>query len=889
MRHRITILVALLTVALVACGRQDTTAGMATFQVSVPAEALAATGVISPDGVPMDPTGESAVETVVVQVYRDGTLVRFAETDGGLVASADGTRDAFTLTRAANSVRVSLPLGADYVFEAEGRDGLGRALAFGATSKSVGTTASAAAEPLTLGITSLLAEATLTQRAVGSSAVVPGQVLDLLLAVSPLEGADLRAPIGDFSVTYVVENASVVAESALGVRVKAGDAAVGEELTVTATVTRAAGDAHDGSVEATFTLPFAAGAIVDLEQPSLELDEPSVGEDGSVALTGRVSDNVGIAKVQVYEGPALLASSDALELGGDVAEVVTTPADGLNVYGFAVTLTDLPTGDVTLTVVVLDTANNQRDATVSVSVVDLSRVYVAPYGDDANPGTASQPFLTIGKALATVTDGGTVYVGTGTYALSNQLSVNRPVSIVGSGEGATVIDLRAASGYGVYVEANDVHLEGFTVLGPVADQSTSYGIKVEATEDNPVLTGFSMTDVTVRGSGRSEVDLHTVDGATLTRVTALGEGTGGVGIAVSGSRNVELVDVRTAGNGWGGVALYTTDVLGINGVSDVTIDGTFDEPNPVYAQLSKMPEGGAVIEKIVLDGFGYAVLNPVCAPGYTIYQVDEDAAIAYALALNADDACADASTVQRLERDADGYVTLGDFIVGTDGTSEMSLQAAVDAAPAGATIELTEGTFKPQATTRVFEPLTITGRPGTVIQAEAPLNNVFELRAAATLEGLTFFKADKAKSDLVWIISEGVTIRDNTFHGQFADGEEEVTRAMVISGNSFDLEITGNTIYALRQPAYINGPSTGRIADNVVYGTRGWVIDGADMTFEGNRWSLEEGGASGNFGCDIAILKDTPADFYLPISALAAANGGELLNLWPVNDGCDQR
>lgn len=88
MRHRITILVALLTVALVACGRQDTTAGMATFQVSVPAEALAATGVISPDGVPMDPTGESAVETVVVQVYRDGTLVRFAETDGGLVASA---------------------------------------------------------------------------------------------------------------------------------------------------------------------------------------------------------------------------------------------------------------------------------------------------------------------------------------------------------------------------------------------------------------------------------------------------------------------------------------------------------------------------------------------------------------------------------------------------------------------------------------------------------------------------------------------------------------------------------------------------------------------------------------------------------------------------------
>lgn len=650
MRHRITILVALLTVALVACGRQDTTAGMATFQVSVPAEALAATGVISPDGVPMDPTGESAVETVVVQVYRDGTLVRFAETDGGLVASADGTRDAFTLTRAANSVRVSLPLGADYVFEAEGRDGLGRALAFGATSKSVGTTASAAAEPLTLGITSLLAEATLTQRAVGSSAVVPGQVLDLLLAVSPLAGADLRAPIGDFSVTYVVENASVVAETERGVRVKAGDAAVGEELTVTATVTRAAGDARDGSVEATFTLPFAAGAIVDLEQPSLELDEPSVGEDGTVELTGRVSDNVGIAKVQVYDGPALLASSDG---------------EGRDVLDFTFTLTDLPTGDVTLTVVVIDTANNQRDATVSVSVVDLSRVYVAPSGDDANPGTYSEPFRTIHKALATVTDGGTVYVGAGTYVLPNQLSVAKPVSIVGSGEGATVIDLRASGGYGVYVEANDVHLEGFTIFGPTANPRANYGVKAQAPDESQVLERFSMTDVTVRGSGRSEIDLHTVDGATLTRVSAFGDDTEGVGIAISGSRNVELVDVVTTGNTWGGVGLYTTGTGGINSVSDVIITGAFDEPVPVYSELDSQPaEGGAVVEKVVLDGFGYAVLNE-CRQGYTFYQVDEASAVAFALGIgDAIDGCdSNKSIVYTLERDADGYFTLSDEIV----------------------------------------------------------------------------------------------------------------------------------------------------------------------------------------------------------------------------------
>src|SRR5690606_2552939 len=95
-----------------------------------------------------------------------------------------------------------------------------------------------------------------------------------------------------------------------------------------------------------------------------------------------------------------------------------------------------------------------------------------------------------------------------------------------------------------------------------AGGSGNYGIKVypegldtnPATQD-PVLTDFVMKNVTVRGFGRSEVDLLGVDGAVLTNVTADGDDTAGVGIAVSGSRNVALVGVRTKGNQWGGVGL----------------------------------------------------------------------------------------------------------------------------------------------------------------------------------------------------------------------------------------------------------------------------------------------------------------------------------------------
>ena len=42
------------------------------------------------------------------------------------------------------------------------------------------------------------------------------------------------------------------------------------------------------------------------------------------------------------------------------------------------------------------------------------------------------------------------------------------------------------------------------------------------------------------------------------------------------------------------------------------------------------------------------------------------------------------------------------------------------------------------------------------------------------------------------------------------------------------LNIEGNTIYALRQPAYVSGPTTGTVQNNYVYGTKGWVLEGGE-------------------------------------------------------------
>ena len=50
-----------------------------------------------------------------------------------------------------------------------------------------------------------------------------------------------------------------------------------------------------------------------------------------------------------------------------------------------------------------------------VSGDDGTTYYVAPGGDDDNPGTKDQPWQTIGKAAATLVSGDTVYIRAGTY------------------------------------------------------------------------------------------------------------------------------------------------------------------------------------------------------------------------------------------------------------------------------------------------------------------------------------------------------------------------------------------------------------------------------------------------------------------------------------------
>ncbi|RQW02636.1 DUF1565 domain-containing protein, partial [candidate division KSB1 bacterium] len=50
--------------------------------------------------------------------------------------------------------------------------------------------------------------------------------------------------------------------------------------------------------------------------------------------------------------------------------------------------------------------------------------YIAPNGDDANPGTIAQPFATFSKAIAEAMSGDTIYVRGGTYNLTTTITIS---------------------------------------------------------------------------------------------------------------------------------------------------------------------------------------------------------------------------------------------------------------------------------------------------------------------------------------------------------------------------------------------------------------------------------------------------------------------------------
>ncbi len=690
---------------LAACGQQvaNVPGGYVTLTVGLE-DAIDASG-IQAAGAPYSPDdGGIAVDNVQVAVFdKDGTQVEFVLSAGEYTAQVGGGVNTIELTPADASAQVNLPAaGNPYTFESKGFDaGSLNVIAYDSQDRNV------------IDATTVLVKlASVIDQADGAVLVprfptnyaMPGSTLDLMLVVMANGNADfpgsyLQVPMSDFEVSFgAVVGGAVEATSKRGIRITVDETC--SEVTVAGTVSGLVADGPDiepgdvaiqgdGTYEIACPAPFNGDITVDLEAPTVSLQYDSILN----RVYGAAHDNAGIASVTVYDGPILVATTDPDQVGPDIAQVIFAPGT----TNWHADLTVAPTGE--LTVVATDSSGNESSDTTPFP----GFVYVDDDASAANAdGSEARPFPTIEQGIAAVAEGGTVFVMAGEYEAAGY-AIHKPLTLLGAGEGVVTIKTTGTNSWGMNVTADGVTLKAFTLVGPDAGVGGNYGIKAFR---NDGLNGLTIEDVTVTNYGRSEIDLNTVAGAVLRNVTADGNDTDGVGIALSGVDDVVLQGVHTLRNNWGGLGLFSTNTGTINGVTDVDVDAAsiFEDNGGNAGRAVYIDnEFDKQISGLRLEGFSYAVFAPqqrgvhsFCAeatsPGRGEDFIDLTRTLPEAvhLALTLCVPTNGSAYIRELGNDVIGAITYENVFHVGEG---MSIQAAIDNAAPNATVNLTAGTF----------------------------------------------------------------------------------------------------------------------------------------------------------------------------------------------------
>jgi PGF-pre-PGF domain-containing protein len=331
--------------------------------------------------------------------------------------------------------------------------------------------------------------------------------------------------------------------------------------------------------------------------------------------------------------------------------------------------------------------------------------------------------------------GDTVTLAAGTYEIPDgeRLSIGTDgLTLSGAGQGETVID--AGAQWGFYVsDTRNVTLEGFTVEG-VDDGWGSTTVKADFSE------GLTVTDVTAT-DGYVGFDLNNVRNATLTNVTATNNSA--LGASLSGVENVTFDGLTTVDSPWGGVGIFTSDAdqAGWDNITvpdDVTITDhdSSGEPILVYAQADTAGDVGdlalADATHLVENSNHKAEGEPGHGDYFGFYLQSKSAATAYATNEKAH-AQVNTTTVQSLVRDGNGAVSGSGTFVVADG---MSIQAAVDAASPGDTVNVHPGTY--EESVEIDENVTLAGAgPGETVIAPSSGSAVALQGNTETLDGVT--------------------------------------------------------------------------------------------------------------------------------------------------------
>lgn len=427
-------------------------------------------------------------------------------------------------------------------------------------------------------------------------------------------------------------------------------------------------------------------------------------------------------------------------------------------------------------------------------VNDLSTtgdVYTTAVGNDANAGTAAAPFATITQALSAATAGDVIYVDAGTYgsviitkAVSirgaqadvhpnvrnddNETLINGYVAVNPSITGGTTINgctIRGAAYLGetpgVYVNnnagnitiaynrirrtANEQSTNGLS--GVVTSSSGSSSITVQNNEfygfQNGVYINPNCTTVVVSNNSFSTVRYAarfvstigiTFDSNTITDA-------GGIHLRRNGASGISPTVTSISGNSFDVPASLAW--VGYIGVYDNTL--TVDASNNTFA--SKLPSEMSLQELFFLENrIHHRIDGPTSSGGSSPAQGGLGLAIVVPNNL---------------------YVT--DSSLGQNGSSNVQIQRAIDAASTGGTVTIGEGTFNGDININKAITVTGTNRTTTIIRGtydgtNGGTNATAHIGSGATLRNVTVTR-DFGVNVAQWQAStknQGITIAQNS-------------------------------------------------------------------------------------------------------------------------------
>lgn len=366
----------------------------------------------------------------------------------------------------------------------------------------------------------------------------------------------------------------------------------------------------------------------------------------------------------------------------------------LELPGFDVDITDLGGGDYRVT----------------LTPAGLSEVWVDASFDSSTPGWGVTHFATIQDGLNAVT-GSTVHVAAGTYAESFEVSTPG-VSIVGAGIDVVTIDAGGLAGHnnaGIYVSGDNVTLQGFTLVGEPSASLPRYGIKYGE------VSGGSLMDVRVKEFYRSGFDFLGASNTTITGIESIDNG--GHGISLVDCNGVALDSVLTSGSGWQAVSVATWGRYTPLGTSGIVFGGTnsygnvFQLEEGDYNNPGVPPAGEAIITYSTNPADGADVTVQASEFGFALHGDQDDGpdqnrvwffqTLAQAQAASAlapiGHLLASGIYIESLTDDTQLYVSPGG-----------SIQAAIDAADPGDTINVAAGTYS-ESSIHVDKSVTISG------------------------------------------------------------------------------------------------------------------------------------------------------------------------------------